>query len=214
MNDTIVKEVRAAWKALAARYKFNMHAIAEKGVLLHENHMRQNSGAPSPMRWITVVAYFTTSLASIVLSFQKPNYSFRIFWIGLSLLLLLLGIDKQLDLQSFLTDIGRIIARRQGWYGKRRKVQIFLVTAVFTVSIFSVAALLWNSRFLYKQFLFPLAGLVLLLGFIIIRAVSLHHVDRFIKIRFAGIKINPLLELGAIGIILFPALNGILLGGS
>jgi hypothetical protein len=40
-------------------------------------------------------------------------------WATISILFLGLGINKQLDLQSALTEAGRILAIEQGWYGPR-----------------------------------------------------------------------------------------------
>jgi hypothetical protein len=45
------------------------------------------------------------------------------------------------------------------------------------------------------------AGLFLLLTFIVVRAISFHHVDVFLKSGIAGLKMNWLLELGGISLV-------------
>src|SRR3954454_1780330 len=51
-----------------------------------------------------------------------------VFWFALCGVLVALGFNKQLDLQSDLTEIGRNMARSEGWYEQRRTFQkIFVV---------------------------------------------------------------------------------------
>jgi hypothetical protein len=38
-----------------------------------------------------------------------------------------LGINKQLDLQTALTEFGRVLADNQGWYDKRQVVQVWFI---------------------------------------------------------------------------------------
>jgi hypothetical protein len=44
-------------------------------------------------------------------------------WFLLTIIPFLLGVNKQIDLQTLLGDIGRAAARSQGWYQKRRAAQ-------------------------------------------------------------------------------------------
>jgi len=46
---------------------------------------------------------------------------------------LALGINKQLDLQTALTEAGRVLARYQGWYEQRQFVQL-VVIALFAMT--------------------------------------------------------------------------------
>jgi hypothetical protein len=41
-----------------------------------------------------------------------------------------LTINKQLDLQSAWTEIGRLIAIGEGWYGRREVVQLYFIIVV------------------------------------------------------------------------------------
>ena len=170
--------------------------------ILHQIHWRPTSSAPSLMGWITFAAYFITSIASLILSYRKSDPVFCSFWIALSLILLILGINRLLDLQSYFTGMGRVISREQGWYGNRRKVQYILVVATFAVTMVAIISIILKINFVSQQFIFPATGLLLLLGFLIIQAISLHRVDRLMKLRLIGIKINWFFELCGIGIIL------------
>ena len=55
-----------------------------------------------------------------------------------------------------------------------------------------------------------LVGLVFLITFIMIRAVSFHHFDQVIKLSLAGIRMNWILELSGIFCILISASMNIL----
>jgi hypothetical protein len=167
-------------------------------------------GDPTPMGWVTVFFYFLTSAFAFITAYKcrLVKTDFR-FWGLLAIFLFLLGINKQLDLQSFFTAIGRVIAKKQGWYNNRRPVQFVFVVAFFCMSLFSILFLWWMLRKNWHRFLFPIAGVVLMVSFIVIRAASFHHVDCFLKNGPAGVRMNWILELGGTGWLLVSALHRI-----
>jgi hypothetical protein len=89
---------------------------------IRDGQWRPGIGDPTPLGWATVVAYLAASWACCRAaaaerrSAHRGRNSTRPFWSSLGLLLLLLGLNKQLDLQSALTAFGRRLAREQGWY--------------------------------------------------------------------------------------------------
>ena len=123
------------------------------------------------------------------------------FWGILTIFLVLLGINKQLDIQSLFTEIGRIIAKDEGWYSKRRMVQFVFVMIITFAGVMTVLSIWWALRDKWKDYVFPLSGVILLATFIIVRAASFHHVDRLLKSGPAGIRLNWILELGGICLI-------------
>ena len=56
-----------------------------------------------------------------------------------------------------------------------------------------------------RELFLPIAGLALLLSFVLIRAASFHHMDQFLRFRLAGLKMNWILELGAISLVAMAA---------
>jgi hypothetical protein len=176
-------------------------------VTLQQIHWRPAIGDPTLAGWITFIAYFVAAAVTLSVFIQKNDGASRRFWFWLMLFLLFLGINKQLDFQTLLTDVGRAMARNEGWYRERRNVQIFFVMAVVAVAFSAFMLVLWKLRMSFREYFFPLLGLIFLLSFIIIRAVSFHHVDRFIRLRITGVKLSYFLELGGIGIILIASLR-------
>ena len=173
-------------------------------------------GDPTLMGWLTVLAYFAAAwfcwraLQAIV---RAPRASLRGrwrlagFWWVLAILLLFLGINKQLDLQSLLTQIGRDMAVAQGWYEERRQIQLrFIVAMAVTSLIVTVGAALWLRHHL-RELADGLLGVGILLGFIAIRAASFHRVDALLTTEILGFRFNWLMELGAIALIAFSALR-------
>lgn len=131
-------------------------------------------------------------------------------------LMLVLGLNKQLDLQSLLTEVGRALARAEGWYGQRRVVQgwfIALILAAMCVTLMAGAVALlsrrWSSR--WKGCRLALLGAGLLLVYVAFRAVSFHHADRWLAGRIAGARRSWILELAGIGCIALSALRAGLL---
>lgn len=158
---------------------------------------RPEIGDPSFMGWFTVIAYAVAAgLAWRVWSVKRER-----IWLGTAVLMALLCVNKQFDLQSLFTDIGREVARHGGWYEDRRKVQKGFVLAVLAGAGLFACWFVWCFRdFLVRNKLLA-AGLFLLMTFIVVRAISFHHVDVFLKARIAGVKMNWLLELGGIALV-------------
>jgi hypothetical protein len=165
---------------------------------------RPGIGDPSFMGWLTVAAYlyaaFICRKAGIFARLRGDLGAHR-FWGMLAILLLGLGINKQLDLQTFFTLAGKQAAQAQGWYESRRIVQ-----GIFIVFVIAAAALglhwAWRRiRHRIAELWFPLAGFALLLSFVVIRAASFHHVDQLLHFKMAGLKVNWILELGGIALV-------------
>ena len=151
-------------------------------------------GDPTIGGWVTVALYLLAS-GSCWISAQKlgleevPRSNERRAWRAISVLFLALGINKQLDLQTALTAAGRVLARNQGWYEQRQFVQlVFIAVAAMTCLIAAITLLLWarNSPIPTR---IALMGTSMVLGFVLIRAASFHHVDQFSISRSVHVKI-------------------------
>ena len=78
-------------------------------------------GDPSVLGWLTVASYFFASL--LCLRAAGHDASAKNLWRALGFALIALGINKQLDLQTLFTQVGREYARSGRWYEHRRAVQ-------------------------------------------------------------------------------------------
>lgn len=162
-------------------------------------------GDPSYMGWLTVFGYFIASILCIRAA--RDDAGAANLWWALAFVLILLGVNKQLDLQSLLTAVGRELARAGGWFDRRREIQqLFIVTVALAALILAVVipvALKARSRHIRAAYM----GFAMLAAFVCIRAASFHHVDRFLKSAILGVRFNWVLELGGIAVIALAAIR-------
>jgi hypothetical protein len=171
-------------------------------------------GDPTVGGWVTVAAYFAATCCCLVVSRALGKASGdparrgreRIVWGLLSAALLLLGVNKQLDLQTAFTEIGRMLARSGGWYDDRQVFQGLFILALGLISLAATCALMYMTRSLSPWTKLAAAGSILIAAFVVIRASSFHHFDAFIQLRVLSLRMNWIIELSGIGIILTGAL--------
>jgi len=146
-----------------------------------------------------------TALATVILALVASRQRIlrlsaqaraRALWFSLGVALLFLGINKQLDLQTALTEFGRIMAKSEGWYQVRRGVQVVFILGVLLTGVWLFRTVVVLASGNFKQMRSVLVGTVFLICFVAIRATSFHQVDRLIGMNFAGFKVNWILELG------------------
>ena len=173
---------------------------------------RPTIGDPSVMGWLTVAGYIVAAISCGRTALQTPitpgpARNRRLTWLVMTAVMAALALNKQLDLQSLLTDIGRVAARHQGWYAERRSFQKWLVLGTLTLSGLTVSFLIFRFQTFWKQNVLLAVGIALLTTFIIVRAISFHHVDTLLKTKVVGIKLNWAFELGGIAIITLAAIR-------
>lgn len=183
-------------------------------VVILGDHWYPGIGDPTPIGWFTVVAYLTTAvlcaLCALRLSLGLKDKTGGIVWGIIALILVFLGINKQLDLQSWLTIAGKEISQRQGWYNYRRWVQLFFILGIVgtvVVGLKKIRPILAKQT---RSSFIGLMGLGFLSSFVIVRAASFHHIDYFIGLNPGGIRMNWVLELGGILAIAIAAIINIL----
>ena len=135
--------------------------------------------------WLTVGAYVLAAglaarAALVTARLEEPSMptSHRrrlvAFWCITAVALVLLGINKQLDLQSWLTQVMRDLAQEQGWYEARRQYQSEFVVVVGVLGTVTMTILL---RHVLLRIGVALLGLGILVTFVMSRAASFHHMD-------------------------------------
>ena len=97
-------------------------------------------------------------------------------WWWLAALAAAFGINKELDLQTFLIDVARISAKSEGWYDHRRIVQ----EAFVGVTVVVVSVLGWRLANSHRSFIrnhgAVAAGLVLVVLYCVLRAAGIDHI--------------------------------------
>jgi len=167
-------------------------------------------GDPTIIGWVTVAAYGSAFIACVACArVQQKQDARQRFWIIMAVIMALLGVNKQLDLQTWFTQTGRDLALAQGWYEERQAVQIAFIAALVLAAAGAMVFLQRAVGRLGREARWAATGLLLLAVFVVLRAASFHHIDRMLNIRLGTVTFNAVLELGGIACILIAAVNAV-----
>jgi hypothetical protein len=151
--------------------------------------------------WLITVAYFAAAALTLIAARRTNEGRERMFWVGCTALLVLLGFNKQLDLQGYITTGGRSLAQHGGWYEQRRLVQgMFLLALCVAAASATTILALWLRRSA-AEIRIAAAGIILLFSFVLWRAASFHHMDVWVTRNVAGMRSGWWLETAGIIII-------------
>jgi len=183
---------------------------------------RPGIGDPTFIGWLTVAAYMMGAAAAIwalagaraaerrVIGVDeraaRDQRSMKHVWLLIAVTMVVLGVNKQLDLQTLLIEKVRKRAYVDGWYGDRRRYQVeFILVMSLAAVVAGLALTVWLRRTLSRMAL-ALAGLAMLVLFVLIRASSFHYVDRVLSLG-DGLRLNAIIELSGIGLIIGAAVQ-------
>lgn len=169
-------------------------------------------GDPTFVGWLTVALYAVAAVlcwrAARECRKHQPKKTSPLettLWKFLSISLWFLCINKQLDLQTAFTEIGRIISHRDGWYGERQSYQAMFIAMLGLGGAFCAGLLLFITWKMSQSIKLAVFGLCMLGVFIVTRASSFHHIDLFLRSDVLGIKWNWILEISGIFVIALAA---------
>ncbi len=151
--------------------------------------------------WLAVVGYGIAALLAWRVGTRCEGRERSFWWIA-AFILLALGVNKQLDLQSELTATLRHVARSAGWYAGRRQFQLLFLAGL---AIGTIIGSRWLARLvqgLRTPVMITLAGLLALAAFVLLRAASFHHLDMLLGTRLPFGKAHLLIELAALAVVL------------
>jgi hypothetical protein len=154
--------------------------------------------------WITVAAYLFAAVLSVRAARHarlRREQRESLFWRFVAVLLVLLGINELLDLQALLTLVGRAHAKATGWYEGRRQVQEVFVVSLTVAAVVLGAVMLWLIRRTHPAVRLAFAGLVFIGLFVLLRAASLHHLERIMGLGLAAFNLGSVQEMAGILIV-------------
>ncbi len=116
---------------------------------------------------------------------------------------IVLGLAALIEFGSALAETGRHLARDEGWYASRRRIQAIAVLAVPAVALLGLVV---ASRFtgrLSPPCRWLLTTFVGLVAFVVVRTISLHQVDAYLYAEspVPGWHPGELLELLGIAVV-------------
>jgi hypothetical protein len=183
---------------------------------------RPGIGDPTFLGWLTVAAYAAAALYAMrcFSAARRAESRFRAhdpeiardqramkhLWLLISLTMVLLGLNKQLDLQTLLIQNVRDRAYAHGWYDDRRRYQVDFILVMTAAAVLFGIAMSLRLRRVLPRVIVAIAGMGMLVLFVLVRASSFHYVDRALSMggRF---RLNAIIELSGIGLIIGAALH-------
>jgi len=163
---------------------------------------------PSLGSWITAALYFwgAYSCRATAIRLKVGSLETRA-WTAIAVLLVLLGVSELLQLQPAITNFGRSIAIDEGWYWRRQGIQAAFtkIGAALTV-VFSLGLFL-SARRTSLECAIALACAVMIVGYIFVRAVSLHQVDALLLRTMFGLHWSRIPEFAGSVFILLSSLS-------
>lgn len=165
------------------------------------------------MSWVTVTVYFLTAMQAGYVAGRvefvrrgDDAWKNRVFWLLLTGLLVVLGLNKQFDLQSYVTAGARCSARVGGWYEDRHQWQILFMLSIGGAFIYGARPVLRYFRGHMSGNWWAMVGASFLLAFVLLRASSFHDFDSFINYTFNGVRMNWVVEISGILLISFQSM--------
>ena len=158
-----------------------------------DDHWQPGIGDPTVIGWVTICC-----LDAALVSKKGRRLAEARFWFLFTGLAVFLGINKQLDLQTWFTLFGKHLAEEEGWYGQHRSFQAAFIAAIAVMGLLALIICWRLARERVKNYRLALCGGMFLGCFILIRAASFHSVDRMLGISFSNLTVNCMLELGGI----------------
>ncbi len=155
--------------------------------------------------WVIVGAYALAATLAVLSALAARGSRERRFWWLAALMLLVLCLNKQLDLHTYLTDFFRQMARSQGWYQQRRPIQaaFIVIGAMITLGVGAYFVRLGLSAGVGVRL--AMVGLILLATYIVLRVASFHHLDWALGTMVNGVKVHNYVELSCILVVIVGA---------
>ncbi len=174
-------------------------------------------GDPTVLGWAITAAYavgvwFTLRAGACAIAWRgkKPagvsapiSEGLVRFWLFACVVLVILGINKQLDLQRLLTETARAIAKNGGWYRDRKPVQYAVLAASALAALGISFWIGWTLRKFARQIWPVVAGLLILAAYVVMRGTSHHDVDALMV--SGPVRLKDTMELLGIACIMWSA---------
>jgi hypothetical protein len=193
--DLVQRAVLAAFCATAPN-------IVSAEILEDTQRWSPGIGDPSIAGWLAVFAYLAVAVqGSVNYVMSKDSIVERRAWLFIVLFMTFLSVNKQLDLQTWVTQVGRDWFKQHGIYDIRAPFQTGFIAALALAALVAVLTIRAKLSSSWSRFRVVVIGIAGLLFFITMRATTIHHVDWMLGVRLGELKVNNLVELTSILIV-------------
>jgi hypothetical protein len=171
------------------------------------------AGQLTALGWTMLALYLVVALLAFrtaAVSGSANSTAMGRVWVCLGIILTALGLNKQLDLQTSLIELGRHIALREHLFAYRLELYfVFFLGFILTIIALFAAFILRFSTDVGKfarQFPLATSGCGLICAYIIIRAAFIDNLNRILGFDLSQIPFLWLLEAGGLLLIMVQAL--------
>jgi len=172
-----------------------------------------HAGHLTALGWTTFALYLVAAMLSFraaMVSRSQNSAAICRVWIWLGVILTALGLNKEIDLQTLVIELGRQLAGREHLYEYRLRFHaifflgfVLLLIALFATILFRSPARIGK---LGRQLPLATGGCVLICTYIVLRAASIDHMDQILGFDLEQIPYLWLLEAGGLLLIIVQAL--------
>ena len=133
-------------------------------------------GDPTISGWMITLAYLVAGFISIKTHRQKNEDEVEVqkVWLFLGIILICLGLNKQLDLQTIITDVGRWGATRLNLMEQRHLFKRVFILCLFISLVFFTYYLRIPLKMFMQKYRVVGFGCILIVTFVFCRALSFH----------------------------------------
>lgn len=163
-------------------------------------------GDPTKIGWLTVAIY----LIAVICALRQARISKVLganaaLWYCLAAFLLFLGVNKQLDLQSWFMQSMKGQAIDHRWYAHRRSAQLAFIMFLGVGLLIALISLRFFLAKSWRSYKITWLGIMLLCLFILLRAATFEHFNSYINREIFSTTSYALLEIGALLLIILGA---------
>lgn len=159
-------------------------------------------GDPDAVDWTITLGYLTIAWLNLRVARRTCGTQMHIArerrcWRVFAIIMLLLGVNKQLDLQLLALLIGRRFAQALGAYPYHRVIQAVAVGIIIVLAIAAAVLIMRRLHGTSRPLRSAGAGVAMLLGYIAARSLSFTHLDDLLGIWVVNIHLYWALEIFA-----------------
>lgn len=177
--------------------------------------MHNSAGELTKLGWFSFALYMAAALlsfrAATVLRLPEVAAQRRV-WFGLGSLLIALGLNKPLNLQTLLIKLGHQVADKEHLMPYRIELYAGFFTGFLLVLSAVCLLILPGLKTQIRAFshLYPLAsvGFLLICAYVVLRAASITHVDQVLRFDLERIPFLWVMEAGGLLLIIIQTVCG------
>jgi hypothetical protein len=166
---------------------------------------------PTLLEWVTSAGY----LIAAVLCFRagraaqrslRRSEPFSPFFL-IAALAVVLGINKEFEVQTLMIRIGRTLATSEGWYEWRRMVQKIFVLATLIIGLTILGRFVYQHIEFFKAHLGLACGVAAICLYCFLRWADINYIELFGSGRTGSESVWPI-EISGVALLIFGATRG------